>query len=180
MHHTATLRAIFLLLFLSLLGACGGSGLKTDNTYATKVGDRYYNKPGDSPIKGKLFGSGGGILKGGKSKSGDGTGIGVNGYLWRASLDTVSFMPLKSADPFGGLIITDWYINENTPNERFKMTVYILDRRLRADAIRVSVFRQRQSRGRWRDVPASKTTARQIENQILTRARQLRISHLGG
>jgi hypothetical protein len=85
-----------------------------------------------------VFGGGGG--GGGGSEE----GIGVNSFLWRASLDTLNFMPLASADPFGGVIITDWYSDPTTPNERFKATVYILDTRLRADALNVSIFRQTQ------------------------------------
>ena len=80
-------------------------------------------------------------------------GVGVNSFLWRASLDTISFMPLTSADPFGGVIITDWYTPPETPDERFKATVYILERQLRAHGIRVSVFRQsRANTNDWRDV----------------------------
>ncbi len=106
-------------------------------------------------------------------------GIGVNSFLWRASLDTISFMPLSEVDPFGGVIITDWYANPSMPTERFKLTVYILDTRLRADAIAVNVFRQvREDTGGWIDAPASTSTAYEIESAILTRARQLRISQL--
>ncbi|MEC9250053.1 MAG: DUF3576 domain-containing protein [Pseudomonadota bacterium] len=106
-------------------------------------------------------------------------GIGVNGYLWRASLDTISFMPLAEVDPFGGVIITDWYANPDMTSERFKLTVYILDTRLRADALAVNVFRQvREENGGWIDAEASTETAYEIENSILTRARQLRISQL--
>src|SRR5262245_28120215 len=65
--------------------------------------------------------------------------IGVNSYLWRASLDTLNFMPLVSEDPYGGVIVTDWYADPSTPTERFKATVYILDTRLRADALNVSI-----------------------------------------
>lgn len=102
--------------------------------------------------------------------------IAVNGYLWRASLDTTSFMPLTSADPFGGVIITDWYSPPETPQERFKLTVYILDRRLRADGIKVSVFRQmRVGPGLWADSAVGSDTAAKLENAILTRARQLRM-----
>ncbi len=103
-------------------------------------------------------------------------GIGVNSYLWRASLDTLNFMPLASADPFGGVIITDWYSDPTTPNERFKATVYILDTRLRADALNVSIFRQTQVNGAWADATVDPETEIQIENAILTRARQLRLS----
>jgi hypothetical protein len=118
-----------------------------------------------------LFGGGGG---GGESQA----GIGVNSYLWRASLDTLNFMPLASADPFGGVIITDWYSDPTTPNERFKATVYILDTRLRADALNVSIFRQQQVNGAWTDAAVNPDTEIQIENAILTRARQLRLSNV--
>ncbi|UCH75440.1 MAG: DUF3576 domain-containing protein [Rhodospirillales bacterium] len=105
-----------------------------------------------------------------------GGGIGVNGYLWRASLDTMSFMPLSSADPFGGVIVTDWYVTPESPNERFKVQIYILDRQLRADGLRVSVFRQiRDANGDWITAEVEPDTAPQLENAILTRARQLRI-----
>ncbi|HVK79942.1 MAG TPA: DUF3576 domain-containing protein [Verrucomicrobiae bacterium] len=105
-------------------------------------------------------------------------GIGVNSFLWRASLDTLNFMPLASADPFGGVIITDWYSDPTTPNERFKATVYILDTRLRADALNVSIFRQQQQGGAWVDATVDPDTEIQIENAILTRARQLRLGQL--
>jgi hypothetical protein len=102
-------------------------------------------------------------------------GIGVNSFLWRASLDTLSFMPLSSVDPFGGVIITDWYANPDVADERFKMTVYILDRRLRADGVKVAVFRQVKSGSSWADAPSNPDTAVKLENAILTRARQLRV-----
>ena len=96
-------------------------------------------------------------------------GIGVNSYLWRASLDTISFMPLQEVDPFGGVIITDWYANPEMTTERFKVTVYILDTRLRADALSVRVFRQeQQENGGWIDAAVSPETAVEIENAILT------------
>jgi hypothetical protein len=105
----------------------------------------------------------------------DGRSIGVNSFLWRASLDTISFMPVSSADPFGGVIITDWYSAGQAPNERFKLNVYILGRALRADGVRVAVFRQvLQAAGGWRDMAISDSTATKIEDSILTRARQLR------
>ncbi|MES1197382.1 MAG: DUF3576 domain-containing protein [Pseudomonadota bacterium] len=102
--------------------------------------------------------------------------IGVNSYLWRASLDTLSFMPLSSVDPFGGVIITDWHSDPATPNERFKATVYILDTRLRADALNVSIFRQQLVNGQWQDATVNPDTEAQIENAILRRARELRLS----
>ena len=124
-------------------------------------------------------------LGGGKSKvraSGDNAAaIGVNGYLWRATLDTLSFMPLQSADPYGGVIITDWYTNPEKPDERFKCTVYILDSRLRADGLNVAVFKQNKGAdGNWIDAPHAGQTETDLENSILTRARQLRLSNIKG
>lgn len=108
---------------------------------------------------------------------GSGSGIAVNSFLWRASLDTIAFMPLASADPFGGVIITDWYSPPENPGERFKVNVYILDRQLRADGVRASIFRQRLvTGGQWGEAPVDKATATELENAILTRARQLRVS----
>lgn len=103
-------------------------------------------------------------------------GIAVNGYLWRASLDTVSFFPMAQVDAQGGVIITEWYALPEAPNERYKLTVYILNRELRADGIRVAVFKQaRDATGGWIDAPVTEGSAARIENAILTRARQLRI-----
>ena len=88
-----------------------------------------------------------------RNASGQAT-IGVNGYLWRATLDTLAFMPLASADPWGGTVITEWYVNPQKPDERFKATVYILDTRLRADGLKVTIFRQvRDANGGWTDAP---------------------------
>jgi hypothetical protein len=107
--------------------------------------------------------------------------IGVNSYLWRATLDTLAFMPLSSADPYGGVVITDWYSNPEKPDERFKCTVYILDTRLRGDALKVTVFKEvSNGAGGWAASQASDQTSIDIENAILTRARQLRLSNLRG
>ncbi len=106
-------------------------------------------------------------------------GLGVNSYLWRATLDTLAFMPLASADPIGGTVITDWYANPEKPDERFKATVYILDTRLRADGLNVTVFKQtKDAAGQWVDAPVAGQTDIDIENSILTRARQIRLSNL--
>ena len=111
------------------------------------------------------------------SANNGGGGIGVNSFLWRATLDTVSFMPLSSADPFGGVIITDWYTPPEAPSERFKMNISILGRQLRADGLRVAVFRQAQSgNGNWINSSVKSETSISLENQILTRARQLRVA----
>lgn len=102
------------------------------------------------------------------------TTIGVNSYLWRAALDTISFMPLVSADPASGVIITDWYVNPASPAERMKLTVMILDTNLRTDALRVSGARQVAQGGQWVDAPVQAATIQKLENIILSRARDLR------
>lgn len=105
--------------------------------------------------------------------------IGVNGFLWRATLDTLAFMPLKSADSSGGVIITEWYVNPDVRTERFSMTVYIKDRALRADALEVVVHRQTFSREQgWVNASTQQGTVTKIENAILTRARDLRLGTL--
>lgn len=110
-------------------------------------------------------------IRGGTSRT-----VGVNSYLWHATLDTLSFMPLASADPFGGVIITDWYSSPTDPNERLKITIYILDRRLRADGIKIAVFRQNRSNEGWVDAAVNAETATKLEDAILTRARELRLA----
>jgi len=105
--------------------------------------------------------------------------LGVNSYLWHASLDTLSFLPLVSADPFGGVIISEWYVAPSSPNERLKVTVYIMDRSLRADGLKVVVFRQTRSGAAWADAQPSPDTAHKLEDSILTRARELRLATLG-
>ncbi|MCC5996816.1 MAG: DUF3576 domain-containing protein [Oceanicaulis sp.] len=107
--------------------------------------------------------------------------IGVNSYLWRASLEVLHFMPISEVDPFGGVIITDWYAISEAPDERFRATVYILDTRLRADALSVQLFKQaRGEGGEWRDASVDPATRLQVESAILTRARQLRIQRIPG
>ena len=110
---------------------------------------------------------------GGRPKPGPVAPIGVNGYLWRASLDTLAFMPLSSADPYGGVIITDWYVPPATPDERFKVNAYILSTQMTADAIKVSVFRQVQQDGQWVDAPADPALAGGLEDRILAQAANL-------
>ncbi|WP_128891309.1 DUF3576 domain-containing protein [Erythrobacter sp. HKB08] len=102
------------------------------------------------------------------------TTIGVNSYLWRASLDTVAFAPLLQADSAGGVIVTDWYANPQNPSERVKLTVSILDQDLRADALRVAASRQVMQGGNWVDAPVQAATVQKLEDIILTKARELR------
>jgi Domain of unknown function (DUF3576) len=146
------------------------------NTQKDKIARKYGNIQ-DNPDGITLFSN--------KPKTGtDGSGgggptIGVNVYLWRATLETIDFLPLAQADPFGGVIITDWYSPPETPTERFKLNVYILDRVLRADGVKVAVFRQTGSDGAWADATVDPKTALGIEDSILTRARELRMAALG-
>jgi hypothetical protein len=136
-------------------------------------------EPEPRQVEANTGGNGGLIdgLLGGLNGGGQrGENITVNSYLWRASLDTISFLPLTTADPFGGVIISDWYSPPETPDERFKVTVYILDRELRADGLRVAVFRQtRTKKDAWVEAKVDERTGRDIENAILKRARQMRI-----
>jgi len=127
------------------------------------------------PTVGDVFGGGRAA-----SRSDAQAGIGVNAYLWRASLDTLSFMPLANADPWGGVINYDWYTNPQTPNERFKATVFILDTRLRADALNVTVTKEvRDAAGGWVGAPVAAQTETDLENAILTKARQLNLANAG-
>ncbi len=111
--------------------------------------------------------------KGASNNGNQATAIQVNAYLWRATLSTLAFMPLVSADPFGGVIITDWYTPPATPNERFKVNAYILSKELTANSISVSVFHQVQQDGQWVDSPADPTTASGLEDRILAQAADL-------
>src|ERR671910_906199 len=165
-----------------LLGAC--AGVKPEAKFPDPDEEKRYRY-------GSVLGGEGGFTLLGPRRSDagaqDAQGIGVNSYLWRASLDTLAFMPIVSADPFGGVILTDWYSPPETPNERFKVNLYILDRQLRADGVRVSVFRQQRGNagggtaastgaqgGEWRDAGVNNETASRLEDAILPRARQLR------
>ena len=165
---------LFTCLILLLLSAC--TGTKVENTYPQAPDDVRRER------NGKLTGEGGLFQLGGKKSSANaGPSIGVNGFLWRATLDTLSFMPLQSADPFGGVIITDWYEDPTAPNERFKLNVVILDSSLRADGVKLSVFKQVfDKKTGWRDAEVNTKLARELEDKILTRARQLRINQKAG
>lgn len=145
------MRVLAVVLCTLVLAACGSSGDAPDvSTGATAIS-------GDS---GRIT-------------------LGVNSYLWHATLDTLAFMPLASADPYGGVIITDWYSAPTEPNERMKVTIYILDRRLRADGIKIAVFRQTRSNEGWVDAAVNPQTATKLEDAILTRARELRLASEG-
>ena len=168
-----TLLPVAALIGLAVLGACSRSDLRgvgddEYQDYRTKGGEqgRLFGDQGIS------FGIGGKGAGGGRAE--EGGALGVNAYLWRAALDTLAFMPLASADPFGGVIITDWYQPPTGTGERFKATGYILGRQLRADGVRVAVYRQVMQGGQWVDAPVSPATTGEIENKVLARARELR------
>jgi hypothetical protein len=164
------------------LSACSENSIKSEAKYPTgkdrntaSGNDIYDEQVG-------IFGEGGlfGASKRKKEGEGDGAnGISVNSFLWRASLDTVSFMPLASADPFGGVILTDWHTTPEAPNERFKLNVFILSRELRSDGVRVRAFKQVYQNGQWVDAEVTGDTTTKLEDTILTRARQLRIAQIG-
>ena len=176
--------AVALLVAGTALTACGGNAPNREAAYPDR-------RPGATEItysnqkRETIWGEGSGIWLFGSSRERDpanagapagGGGIGVNTFLWRATLDTLAFMPLAQADPFGGVIITDWYSAAETPSERVKVNVYILDRQLRADGVRAAVFRQRRSPdGAWIDAPVDPKTGTELEDSILTRARQMRL-----
>jgi len=160
-----------LMALVMAVAACGGTPTTEEDTMNTEEARK--------ARVGKLFGEDSFVFGPGdrrNDESGSGGGMAVNGYLWRASLDTMSFMPLTSADPFGGVIVTDWYVPPESPNERFKVQIYILDRQLRADGLRVTIFRHvRGNYGDWVNAEVKPETKAELENAILTRARQLRI-----
>lgn len=110
------------------------------------------------------------------SKKSETSGIGVNTYLWKASLEAISFMPKRSADPFGGVLITEWYAYPETPHERLRVEILILGRTLRSDAVKVALFRQIQTKKGWVDAAVAPETIQDFEETILTRAREIKIA----
>lgn len=148
------------------LSACSG-GLKTSNPDINNTEMGGMGAPAAGT--GSLLTLG----KGSTGNAGANTNIQVNAFLWRATLDTLSFMPLVSADPFGGVIITDWYTPSSAPGTRFKANAYILSKTLTADAIQVSVFQQTLQGGQWVDTPADPSIASGLEDRILARAADL-------
>ena len=150
-----------------LIGGCGSLTVPSIDDYSSKQTQTVSSSSGArSEVPQSLT----------KSKETKNYGIGVNGYLWRSCLDILSFMPLSSADPFGGVIITDWYSPSETPRSRFKVTAYILSSSLQSDAIRISVFRQvRTDSGEWDDIAVNGVVSSDLENTVLTRARELKV-----
>ncbi len=161
------------------VAACSSDAVKPNPT-APEFGGLGSGTAGDPTVT-RLGGDDSGTIFGiGKSANKDqagggaGSGLGVNAFLWRGALDTIAFMPLASADPFGGVIITDWYTPPGTSGERFKATIYILSRDLRSDGIKVNIFRQVLQNGQWVDATVAESTVGDIENKVLARARRMR------
>ena len=165
-------RFIFVaLILMPLLTACGSADVQAPDQ----------NPMPHDTLKGPgmFSGESGDILAGFRSKDSDGNGgasIGVNGYLWRATLDTISFMPIVQADSAGGVIVTDWYTNPKSTTERYRMNVFIRGRVLRADAVKVEVFKQAKKAGEWVDTEVGRATETSLEDTILTKARSLRVA----
>lgn len=174
-----TKRPVFLAIMLLAafgLSACGSTpdGVTTEAKYPTGLNRSTTN--GDIYAKPKsVLGSDGLNLFGGK-KSATSDVITVNSYLWRAALDTVNFMPLASVDPFGGVILTDWYSDASTPNERYKLNIFVMGGQLRSDGIKVSMFKERKAGAGWANVAVASSSNTEIEDAILTRARELRVA----
>jgi hypothetical protein len=158
------------------VAGCSSDAVKPNPT-SGDFGGLGGGSPGDAPTT-RVGGDGSsivfGVSKGSRDKDQSAAGIGVNAFLWRGALDTIAFMPLASADPFGGVIITDWYTPPGTSGERFKATVYILSRDLRSDGVRVNIYRQVLQNGQWVDAPVADSTIGDIENKVLERARHMR------
>jgi hypothetical protein len=151
----------FILLPLALAACGGGDGSSVKPVAGGAYVDPSLPPPAIAPARSN------------KQQEAD-AGLVVNKYLWRSALETLGFMPLASADPFGGVIVTEWYSPPTTTDERFKATVYVLGRQLRSDGVKVALFRQTRDGAAWADAPINPTTATDIENKILARARELR------
>jgi len=134
--------------------------------------------PEDESFVGNIFKDITGLGDNKDSNTGGG-GIGVNSLLWRATLDTLSFMPLVSADPFGGVIITDWHADSEIAKEKFKIVAYIIGTELRVDGIKVSVFKKiKDKNGDWVDKKSSALLQNKIEDAILSKARKYKIQNI--
>jgi Domain of unknown function (DUF3576) len=161
------------LLLTTALTACSGGRQVGNEEYGTdNARERILRGGGVNPTNAGLVVFG--VDRNQQTEQGGPGGVSVNAYLWRATLETLSFMPLASADPAGGVIITDWYSPPTAEGERFKAQAYVLGRQLRSDGVRVQVFRQIYRGGQWVDQPASSATNSEMEDRVLARARELR------
>ena len=180
---------VVLTLGLLSLGACEGVEVEEAKPYVTEQKDKIRQQSGTFHGNPKGF-----VLYSDKEQAGDGGAfsdgasgdrptnggtLAANAYLWQASLESLDFLPLLQADSRGGVIISDWYAPPETPDERFKITVYILDQALRADALKVAVFRQTSGNEGWVDAAVDEATAAGLEDNILKRARELKLASTG-
>jgi hypothetical protein len=158
-----------------LVGACALVACSSAKPNPTDANYSGMGGPGDPNVT-RLGGDDSGMVFGvNKNRGGGGgTGIGVNAFLWRGALDTLSFFPLASADPFGGVIITDWWAPAAADGERFKATAYIMSQDLRSDGIKISIFHQVLQNGQWVDAPVSQAMVGEIEDKVLDKARKLK------
>ncbi len=157
-----TYAQLALLLPVAALAGCGGGGSAKPLADASYADPNGLTPPAIVPGKGR------------NAQQEADAALQVNKYLWRGALETLQFMPFASTDPFGGVIVTDWYSPPTTTGERFKATAYVLGRQLRADGVHVTIFRQTREAGEWTDASVSPQTATDIEGKILARARELR------
>lgn len=159
--------------FLSLLVGCSSTPSEVSDDDSMSKEERREDKLG------KMFGDDLFLFGGDEKRQQQaGDGIGVNYYLWRGALDTVSFMPLRSVDPFGGVIITEWYTPPESSEERLKVDIVILDRQLRADGVRVSIHKQKMGKRGWQDAFVDPKSFAEFEEAILTRARQIKMNNV--
>ncbi|MES2984290.1 MAG: DUF3576 domain-containing protein [Pseudomonadota bacterium] len=174
--HPLTARAV--LTVFACLFALSACGVKQDENQSYPKTEKDQRRE----RLGKLTGEDGLQIGGDSAKDKDAgkNPLGVNSFLWRATLDTLAFLPIAQADPFGGVILTDWYEDPDAPGERYKLNVLILDRQLRADSLKITTFRQKKDKaGAWRDTATDASLGRKLEDTVLTRARQMRVTQLG-
>jgi len=113
------------------------------------------------------------------SSDATGNGMPVNALLWRAALDIAAFVPLDDVDTFGGSIVTEWYQSADQPNQRLKLSFFVIGLELRSDAISVQAYLQKRAGDSWVDAGRDDQLARRLEELVLTRARELRAAGLG-
>jgi hypothetical protein len=175
------MRGLAGLIFVGLLAGCSSGSLAPDPA-DVRVSDAE-QRLRQAGVQGSIFDMVGGMQAGNVRLGGgseDALVGAVNRHLWRASLDTLAFMPIASTDPFTGVIATDWASTPDSPGERLKANVYITSTELTPQALRVAIFREALRNGQWVAVPVAEETPRRIEDAILTRARQLRIAEVEG
>ena len=97
--------------------------------------------------------------------------------LWRASLDVVDFMPLASVNYSGGIIITDWYSNEQSQNESIKITIRFLTNEIRSDALNIKIFTRKckENLVNCKYIDSNKSLVAELKKEILKRAAKFQL-----